>query len=345
MQIVNVKCSRDYKVIVEKGIFRDLLKYANNKICIVTDENVYSLYGIKLKEKINYTKKDVLIFVVKPGETSKSGKIYLELLEYLANNRFTRSDTLVAFGGGVVGDLTGFVASTYLRGIEFIQVPTTVLAATDSSVGGKTAINLNSGKNLAGTFYQPKIVLIDPDFFLTLPKDIKRDGFAEIIKYGVINKPELLNYLMDAEDLDYERIIKTSLESKAELIEIDEYDKGSRMLLNLGHTFGHGIEIASDYKCSHGESVAMGINIVSKASMIKGILKEDEYYKIKNILIKFGFDLQVKYDFSKLYEIMELDKKRSNGIINLIIPYKIGDTRIVEINMEELKEYLKIGLS
>ena len=346
MQIVDVKCSKNYKVIIENGIFTDLVKYiGNEKTCFVTDENVYRIYKEKIYEHINKMYQDVLVYVVKPGETSKSSKTYIELLEYLAKNKFTRADTLIALGGGVVGDLTGFVAATYLRGIEFIQVPTTVLAASDSSVGGKTAINLDYGKNLVGAFYQPKTVLVDPEFFLTLPQNIKRDGFAEIIKYGIINKPSLFEELDSADNLNYESIIKASLESKAKLVEEDEYDKGSRMLLNLGHTFGHSIEIAGDYKYTHGEAVAMGIHMISKAAMLKGFLKASDYEKIKELLIKFGFKLDVEYDENVLYEIMELDKKRSDNTIKLIIPFAIGDTRIIEITMGELKEYLKLALS
>lgn len=349
MQIIRVNCSSNYDIVIEEGIFGRLLEFENltedrNRICLITDENINNIYKkdlLKLKEALG---ERLSIYVIKPGEESKSGETYIRSLEFLAENKFTRGDSLIALGGGVVGDLTGFIAATYLRGIKYIQIPTTVLAAVDSSVGGKTAINLKAGKNLAGAFYQPDKVLIDPSFFKTLPVNIRRDGFAEIIKYGVIGSPNLFNLLKDIDNLDMENIIKSSVEIKAKLVEEDEFDKGNRMLLNLGHTFGHAIEIASDYNYSHGEAVAMGINIIARASMKKGYLSQVEYEEISDLLIKYGFDIAVDLKEKDLISIMRIDKKRLGDRINLIIPFGIGDTRIVRTGISEAEEYLKMGL-
>ncbi|NLY82325.1 MAG: 3-dehydroquinate synthase [Clostridiales bacterium] len=347
MQIVDINCSKKYQIRIEKGIIENLGSILNeysavSKFCIITDKNVMGIYEEKINHVLLKCNSEIIYYVIEPGEKSKSGEAYLEILEFLAKNEFTRTDMLIAFGGGVVGDLAGFVAASYLRGIDFIQIPTTILAAVDSSVGGKTAINLKAGKNLAGAFHQPVMVICDSEMFNTLTKDVRRDGFAEVIKYGIINDAELFDKL--SENVDIEVIIKKSVLAKAKLVEEDEFDTGSRRLLNLGHTFGHAIEIAGEYRYSHGEAVAMGIMIVSKAAVAKGYLAKNDYDKIKNLISSYEFDLEPEFTAEKLYEIMLLDKKREGKSITVVVPFAIGDSRLVKLKLEEAKEYLVEGL-
>lgn len=347
MQIVDINCSKKYQIIIEKGIIENLGGILNDystvsKFCVITDKNVMDIYKEKMDLVLSKCNSEIMYYVIEPGEKSKSGETYLDILEFLAKNEFTRTDMLIAIGGGVVGDLTGFVAASYLRGIGLIQIPTTILAAVDSSVGGKTAINLKAGKNLAGAFHQPTMVICDSDMFDTLPDKVKRDGFAEVIKYGIINDAELFDKL--SENIDIELIIKKSVLAKAKLVEEDEFDTGSRRLLNLGHTFGHAIEIAGGYKYSHGEAVAMGIIIVSKAAVSRGYLAKSEYDKIKSLISSYGFDLEPEFTAEKLYEIMLLDKKREGKSITVVVPFAIGDSRLVKLKLEEAKEYLMEGL-
>ena len=286
---IHVAASRQYDVILNKGILsmtgmyvKDALglqddpitgKLKNKKICIVTDETVDPLYGREnqtLWRSLTLTGFEVHKYVFPGGEDSKNMETIEELLEFLAAKRFTRTDVLLALGGGIVGDVTGFAAATYLRGIEFIQVPTTLLAIVDSSVGGKTGVNLKAGKNLAGAFWQPSLVLFDSEFLDTLSYDIKLDGIAEAIKAGIIAEPLILDSIKMKRTLDdpdfLMNLASLAIEVKRKVVEEDERDNGSRQLLNLGHTLAHAIEKCSRYKISHGHAVAMGMKIVAIAS-------------------------------------------------------------------------------
>ena len=260
MKTVTIHASRSYNIHIGSGLLAHLGSYARQlgkaqKVCIVSDSNVWPLYGSIASDSLEKARFEVMSFVFPAGEASKNGVTFLELLNVLAENRLTRSDLIVALGGGVVGDLAGFAAATYLRGIRYIQVPTTLLAAVDSSVGGKTAIDLPAGKNLAGTFYQPSLVLCDTDTLTTLPPEIFRDGCAEVIKYGVLYDPEMFAHL-EAEGLSFHRedVIARCVELKRDVVMEDEFDTGARMKLNLGHTIGHGVEAKSHFGISHGNS-------------------------------------------------------------------------------------------
>ena len=264
---------------------------------------------------------------------------WLELLNVLAENKLTRSDLIVALGGGVVGDLAGFAAASYLRGIRFIQVPTTLLAAVDSSVGGKTAIDLPSGKNLVGAFYQPSLVLCDTDTLNTLSEDIFRDGCAEVIKYGILYDPGLFSHL-EEKGLAFDRkaVITRCVELKRDVVMEDEFDTGSRMKLNLGHTIGHGVEAKSQFAVSHGKAVAIGTAIVSRASDCT------DCSRILSVLVTFGLPTGTAYSAEDLYAYTLSDKKRSGGIVNLIIPRAIGECDIVPTPIEDLKSFIEAGL-
>jgi 3-dehydroquinate synthase len=309
------------------------------KVCIVSDSNVWPLYGRAAMESLEKAGKEVIHFVFPAGESSKNGSTYLQLLNFLAENQMTRADQLIALGGGVVGDLTGFAAATYLRGIAYIQVPTTLLAMVDSSVGGKTAIDLPAGKNLAGAFYQPKLVLCDTNTLATLPEDIFRDGCAEVIKYGVLYDPALFAHLWEAGlAFDREAVITRCVELKRDVVNRDEFDTGMRMKLNLGHTVGHGIEALSDFSISHGKAVAMGMAIVSRASRCP------DAGDILACLDAFGLPTTTDHSAADIFRHTLSDKKRSGGTVNLIIPKAIGDCAIVPTPIEELQSFIEAGL-
>ena len=284
-------------------------------------------------------------FVFPAGEQFKNAAVYLELLYYLADQHLTRTDLIVALGGGVVGDLAGFAAATYMRGIPFIQIPTTLLAAVDSSVGGKTAIDLPVGKNLVGAFYQPALVLCDTDCLNTLPEDVFRDGCAEVIKYGVLYDPELFSHLAEKGlDFDREMVITRCVELKRDVVAEDEFDTGARMKLNLGHTIGHGAEAQSHFEISHGKGVAIGMAIVSRAGAARGICDNRTKDAILSILDKFRLPVSCDYSAESLYRAALSDKKRSGGTVNLIIPERIGFCRIEPTPVENIQSFIEAGL-
>lgn len=344
MITVPVSTSKKYDVIIGSGLLPTIgFRIAENKkiksACIVSDSNVWPLYGQTITDSLSDAGIPTVSFVFPAGEASKNGQTYLSLLNFLAENRITRSDVIIALGGGVVGDLTGFAAATYLRGISYIQVPTTLLAAVDSSVGGKTAIDLPAGKNLAGAFYQPSLVLCDIDTLNTLPEDIFRDGCAEVIKYGILYDPALFSVL-ESHGLTFNReaVVARCVELKRDVVAEDEFDRGTRMKLNLGHTIGHGVEACSNYSISHGKAVAIGTAIVSRASCCS------DRERIIGCLELFGLPVTTEYTAELLFQTALHDKKRSGGTVNLIIPRTIGSCDICPTPVEELKSFIQAGL-
>ena len=350
MRTVHVTASTSYDVLIGSGLLHSIGGYARSlnrvcKVCIVSDSNVWPLYGALAKASIQESGLICTHFVFPAGEASKNGLTYLELLNHLAENQLTRSDLIVALGGGVVGDLAGFAAATYLRGIRFIQVPTTLLAAVDSSVGGKTAIDLASGKNLAGAFYQPCLVLCDTECLNTLPEDTFRDGCAEVIKYGILYDPELFHYLSQfGPKFDREAVIARCVELKRNVVAEDEYDTGARMKLNLGHTVGHGVEAGSNFTISHGKAVAIGTAIVTRAACASGMCAPDTRDAILAILNQFDLPVSCEFPAAELYLAALSDKKRSSGTINLIIPRTIGKCAISPTPIEQIESFIEAGL-
>jgi len=344
MKIIKVNASRSYDVKIGSNLLPTLgaevaALCKAGKACIISDSNVWPLHGEAAANSLRGAGFETVHFVFPAGEESKNGIVYLELLNFLAENKLTRSDILVALGGGVVGDLTGFAAATYLRGVAYIQVPTTLLAAVDSSVGGKTAIDLPAGKNLCGAFYQPALVLCDTDTLNTLPEDIFRDGYAEVIKYGVLYDPELFAYLMDAGmNFDRESVIARCVELKRDVVAEDEFDTGARMKLNLGHTVGHGIEKASHFAVSHGKAVAIGMAIVARAAHCP------DAERIIACLESFGLPVSTAYSAEELCRHALSDKKRSGGTVKLIVPKAIGDCVILPMPIDNLKSFIEEGL-
>lgn len=350
MNTVHVKATRDYEVLIGSGLLSKLGKYAASikkvrKVCIVSDSNVWPLYGKAAQESLATEDLTVVSFIFCAGEEQKNPQTYLALLNFLAENHITRTDLIVALGGGVVGDLAGFAAATYLRGISYIQVPTTLLAAVDSSVGGKTAIDLPSGKNLAGAFYQPNFVLCDTDCLNTLPLDIFRDGCAEVIKYGVLYDPNLFTHLaQNGLNFDRERVIARCVELKRDVVAEDEFDTGARMKLNLGHTIGHGVEAQSKYSISHGKAVAIGMAIVARSAANQGICPEITKTVILQVLEKFGLPTRTDFTAQQLYESALSDKKRSGDAIHMIIPRSVGVCVIRPISVAEIEAFIEAGL-
>ncbi len=350
MNTVSVTASKRYDVLIGSGLLDGLGALTRQvsrakTVCIVSDSNVWPLYGARAKHSLEQAGFSVVSYVFPAGEASKNGATYLALLNFLAENRLTRRDCLAALGGGVTGDLTGFAAATYLRGIDYVQLPTTLLAAVDSSVGGKTAIDLPAGKNLAGAFYQPNLVVCDTDTLDTLPKEIFRDGCAEVIKYGILYDPAMFAELArDTLDFDRARIITRCVQHKRDVVAVDEFDTKDRMRLNLGHTFGHGIEAGSGFAISHGSAVAAGIAIVSRAGVKYGICQASDCDRILSLLARFGLPTGTDIPAETICAAALSDKKRTGDSVNLIVPAALGNCVIRPTPVAELKKFLEAGL-
>ena len=350
MKTVKVNASKAYEVKIASSLLSTLGTEVSavtkvGTAAIISDSNVWPLYGEVAKKSLENAGFGVISYIFPAGESSKCATTYLSVLNFLAENHINRADCLIALGGGVVGDLTGFVAATYLRGISYIQVPTTLLAAVDSSVGGKTAIDLDCGKNLVGAFYQPKLVLCDTEALNTLPQDIFRDGCAEVIKYGILYDEALFAQLENSGlDFDREAIIARCVELKRDVVAEDEFDTGSRMKLNLGHTLGHGVEASSHYSISHGKAVAIGTALISRTAAKYGICSQETCDRIQRILTQFGLPVSTDCNAQTLFDAALSDKKRSGGIVNLIIPEKIGSCIICPTPVEEVKALIEAGL-
>lgn len=355
MDTITISASKTYKVITDSGLLaragefiREALGEKGKKLCIVTDDQVNALYTAPLEASLRNAGYETVTFVFPHGEASKSLAVLSDLLEFLAENQLTRSDALIALGGGIPGDLTGFAAASYLRGIPFVQIPTTLLAAVDSSVGGKTGVNLAAGKNLAGAFWQPSLVLFDMDTINTLSYDLLLDGIAESIKAGAIADRELFLYIQENEKLTSPETIahlsRRAIEIKREVVEADERDTGVRQLLNFGHTIGHAIEKSSNFSITHGHAVAIGMAIVSKASEKMGWSQEDCFTPISASLRKFRFPLECPYTAAQLASAAHKDKKRMGDSITLVIPVTLGNCQLKKIPVSELEDVIKAGL-
>lgn len=350
MNTVHVSASRAYDVRIGAGLLTTLGAAAAElggiqKAAVVSDSTVWPLFGAHAVKSLSDAGIESVHFVFHAGESSKNGSVYLDLLNFFAENRLTRSDLIIALGGGVTGDLAGFAAATFLRGIRLIQIPTTVLAAVDSSVGGKTAIDLPAGKNLAGAFYQPSLVLCDTDTLATLPDDIFSDGCAEVIKYSVLFDRALFAELLEVGTaFDPEKVITRCVELKRDVVNVDEFDTGARMLLNLGHTIGHGVEAQSNFGISHGKAVAIGMAITARSAAKLGICTKETCCAILEILGKFGLPTATSFSAESLFTSALSDKKRSGGTVNLIVPFEIGLCGIRKTDVSELLSFIKAGL-
>ncbi len=348
MKTIRIDLSKSYDVIVGSGIvsllpekLREINK--NCRIMLVSDKTVYGYYGEKVLDLLNDAGYQTDKFIMESGETSKNKDVLFNLLETLAEKNFHRTDMLIALGGGVVGDVTGFAASVYMRGIDFVQIPTTLLSAVDSSVGGKTAVNLNGGKNLAGAFYQPRLVVCDTDFLKTLPETEFSSGMAEVIKYGMITDIELFEKLENG-SYDMEWIICRCIQDKRDIIKDDEFDKDKRALLNFGHTIGHAIEKVSGYKINHGNAVSVGMVMISAAANKAGMC-EDVNARLIPLLGKYNLPTVTDCSPAEIASAALKDKKTDHDGINIVIPEVIGKCRIYCSSVYELVKIIELGVN
>lgn len=335
MQKINVAaCDKTYSIYIAKNVLQDFgdISKTYDKYLIMSDENVWSIYKHYIKNIFPAAAE----IIIKPGEKSKSFSVLQNSLNTMAQT-LTRKSAIIAFGGGVVGDLAGLSASLYMRGIDFFQIPTTLLAMVDSSIGGKTAVNIPQGKNLIGTFYQPKAVFVDPVFLKTLDNSQLACGWAEIIKYAVLDK----NLYDNLNNLNRADLIKKCLQIKADIVQKDEKDNSSRMALNLGHTFAHAIEKQDNYQNTHGQAVAQGLVLAAKLGEKLGATQKDLYKNISELLEKHNLPTQCKYTAQIMAENMFYDKKRENNKLTLIIPKKIGEYMFYKTDYTELLTLLE----
>ena len=350
MKKITVSASRTYNILIGKGLLAKAgeqlaaLSPAPAKVMIVTDDTVNALYGDTVEKSLVASGYTVSRFVFPHGEASKNTDTLVSLWNALAKAGLTRTDLILALGGGVVGDLSGFAAATYLRGIRFLQCPTTLLAMVDSSVGGKTGVDLTAGKNLCGAFYQPIGVLCDTDALSTLPAATFADGCAEVIKYGYIGNPALLSLLQKPFADAPEEVIAMCVSDKRDVVEADEHDNGVRQLLNLGHTAGHAIEGCSHFAISHGSAVAIGMLLMARAAVRKGLCEADLPAHMEHMLRAYSLPTACSFTAEQLASIALSDKKRKGDSITLVLPERIGKSRLYRIAADELADFFAAGL-
>ncbi len=347
MAEVIVQASSAYHIIIDNGILKLTGEVARNscsglKCIVVCGDIVNKIYADDVCKSLKASGFQVYKFVYPHGEKSKTANTYLELLEACVKAGLSRQDFLVSLGGGVTGDLTGFAASTYMRGIHYLQIPTTLLAMVDASVGGKTGINLPEGKNLVGTFWQPSAVICDYSTLRTLPKNLFEDGCAEIIKYAVLSDPHLLELLKGVNE-NIQNIILRCVEIKRNFVEADEKDKDLRMMLNFGHTVGHAVELLSSYNISHGRAVSIGMSVVSRAAA-KTICPNNAPEKICSFLEMFHLPTYTDYSAKQISRAIENDKKKKTNTVRMIIPVRIGECVMKDIPFAELEDFISQGL-
>ena len=354
---VDVKKNNEhcYDIVINQGFDSiteefDKLGIKGIKLCIVTDSNVGPIYAEQLKEVLERTGNRVYIFTIPAGETNKNLDVVQTVYTYLIEEHFERRDMIVALGGGVVGDLAGFTAATYLRGIDFIQVPTSLLAQVDSSIGGKTGVDFAKYKNMVGAFHMPRLVYINIDTLSTLSVRLFNSGFGEIIKHGLIKNREYFDYLdtnyEHIKTLEPEYIMETVYGScliKADVVNNDPTEKGERALLNFGHTLGHAVEKLMNFSLYHGECVALGMICASYISKERGYISEDDYAAIRKMLRKYGFQTKVEVlDIFSILEVSKSDKKMENGVVKFILLKQLGDAIIDKtVTYDEMTQSLK----
>ncbi|MGI6195320.1 MAG: 3-dehydroquinate synthase [Eubacteriales bacterium] len=348
---IYVNTGGGYKVTVGAGLIDrcgELLRpvLTGDTVMLITDTSVAPLYLKRATSSLTNAGFRVVPYVIPAGETSKNMAVITSLLELFANSGLTRSDAVVSLGGGVVGDTAGFAAGVYMRGVAFVQIPTTLLASVDASVGGKTGVDLSAGKNLAGVFHQPKTVLCDVLCLDTLPSEVFADGVAEVIKTGILSGEELFSHCesrIDKSD-NIISIIEKCVIYKAKIVEEDERDSGRRKLLNLGHTVGHAIERLSGYTTSHGYAVARGIAVISRAAAALGQLGATELDRIISALEANSLPTTTEYTATELAAAATSDKKRKGGTLTLVMPRGIGDCVLIDYPVDELEGIFSLGL-
>lgn len=347
MRKVTVNVGTGYDVLIGNGIFDHSGEFIvnikkNGKCAVVTDENVDRLYGERFMNSLASAGIKAEKFVFPAGESSKNHSTLLQIYDFLAANGFTRSDYIAALGGGVVGDTAGYAAATYMRGIDFVQVPTTIIAQSDSSVGGKTAVDIKGGKNLVGAFHQPRLVICDTDTFSTMPQHFFSDGMAEVIKYGMIKSSSLFDLLAECDiKNNFDDIIEQCVSIKARVVENDEREKGERMLLNFGHTFGHALEKYYNFSgLTHGFAVAIGMSVFTHIAEKRGMAKSGIAERLDSLLLKCGLPVEDPAPLEELYKISLGDKKHLTNGMNIIICSDIGKSEVIKMSTDEYYNFL-----
>lgn len=348
MKVLEVKASQPYKVYIEKGISSSCAEIIKpfckgSKALIISDTNVAPLYGNKVKESLEASGVDTAMFIIEAGEESKTPENLIKAMECAIDAELTRSDVIVSLGGGVVTDLGGLCGALYQRGINVVQMPTSLLAMVDASVGGKTAVNLTKGKNMFGAFCQPAAVICDTQMLSTLPESEFSCGMAEVIKYAVLRGGKLEELLNLDINENIDEIIEECIKIKSDYVCADEFDKGERQFLNLGHTVGHAIERVSSFSASHGSAVSAGMCIMARACRALGFCDSDTAEKIENLCIKFALPISTSEDYNKLYNAALADKKRQGEEITLVMVRGMGDCVLHTVPKEFLQEIIEKG--
>lgn len=346
MKTLNVKVGKGYNIFIEKCLMSSCGKYIKEvsnaaKVCLISDTNVYKIYGNTVEEQLRAVGYDFYTYVFDAGEESKTTATVISMVEFMAEKGLARNDLVVALGGGVCGDMAGFAAAIYLRGIDFVQIPTSLLAQVDSSVGGKTAVDLPQGKNLCGAFHQPVLVLIDPNTLDTLTPHFFSDGMAEVIKTGCIKSASLFEKTekQNAKDI-IDDIIFECVGIKAGVVERDEKEHGERALLNFGHTSGHAIEKLHNFTTiSHGEAVGIGMVMITKAGEANGITEKGTCKRIANVLKKYNLMTEDSNTLQDIIACMNADKKRTADSINFVLLSKIGESFTQKIKNEDIPKF------
>lgn len=346
-----VKGENGYDVLIERGLLESAGEHIRkitkaNKALVITDTNVVKLYGDRVKKSLEESGFETFLFSFPAGETSKNLATVTDMIEAMCSAQLTRNDIVVALGGGVAGDMAGFASAIYLRGIDFVQIPTTLLSQVDSSVGGKTGCDLSFGKNLVGAFHNPKLVLVDPDTVKTLPDRYKNDGIGEIIKYALIKSEKLFEKLFDCKNLDdiLDEVVYECVDIKREIVENDFTEKGERMLLNFGHTLGHAIENYENYDgLAHGEAVGVGMLYITRASENSGDTETGTADKIEKLLNKFSLPTATDANIDELVNIMVYDKKRRGAKLNLVLVKNVGNSFIKALPTDDLQGFFAEG--
>ena len=347
---IPVRVREGYQVVIAGGLLREsgsLIRAALGecRLAVVTDGNVAGLYRECVLQSLNAAGYEASVFAFPAGEQNKRMHTLADMLEFFAGERLSRKDGVVALGGGVTGDMAGFAAGCYLRGIRYVQLPTTLLAAVDSSVGGKTAVDLTSGKNLAGLFHQPSLVLCDTDCFNTLPAEEFANGAAEAIKTGILDGEPLFSLFEAGKAREnIEEIVAQCVAFKARVVEQDETETGLRKTLNLGHTAGHAIEQCSGFTVPHGHAVAIGLAIIARAAEALGWVKEPVFARIRETLRLNGLPVSTDFSPEELANAALSDKKRAGGQMTLVVPRGIGDCALMDLPVEQLERVFRAGM-
>ena len=358
MHIIDVTTTKPYQVALGTMLLErtgEIVRGAcgGTRAVIITDSNVGPLYAHIVRESLEHEGYTVSIFTFPAGEEHKCASTLIDALEFIAEAQLSRSDCVVALGGGVTGDLAGFAAATYMRGCHFVQMPTSLLAMVDSSVGGKTAIDLKAGKNLAGAFWQPDVVIADIGCLGTLEDDRVADGCGEVIKHGVITDAELFATLEQTpltadlirSDLALvERLIARNIEIKRDVVVADERESNLRKLLNFGHSIGHAVEACANYQLGHGTCVAIGMVAIARAAAARGVCAPDVPQRIEAVCRAHGLATRTACSVDDIFEAALHDKKRAGDAIDIVLPHRVGACSIEHVSLAAFKTLIEDGI-